>query len=773
MIVAFFMAKTLRALSLFAVAACACAAVPAPKEHFGFTPGDDYKLADSKQIFGYFERLARASDRIHWERFGTSSEGRPLFVAFISAPENLRRLDRYRQISRRLALGQASATEARQLAAGGKVIVWIDSGLHATEVAPAQQSPELAYRLLTDESDETAAIRHNVILMQVPVINPDGLDMVAGWYAKNVGTPYQTAPLPWLYQKYSGHDNNRDWFMLNLPETRHVTRLLYRQWFPQIVYNQHQTPAFPARIFVPPYADPLNPNIPAAVMEGINALGMAIKERLARENKPGVLSVFGFDAWWNGGLRSAPAFHNMHGILTETAGFSYATPREYRPDEIPATFAGGISTREPSMFYERPWTGGWWRLRDAIEYMLTVDFAILNLASLRRSDYLLKSWQMARSAIESGEKGNPFAYLIPPAQEVSLEMAERLSLAGVEIRRQPDGTIVIPAAQPFRPYLVDLMEPQKYPSAAKRPYDVAGWTLPMLMGVTVNRAEASFDLSATEPCDASCLAALRKPAPATRAAHARLAIYEPWTANADCGWTQWTFDYHKIPYALLHNEDLRQPGLESKFDAIILAAQSLNSILNGARDGEISTREGAPTDISVQRPEYAGGIGIEGLLRLDQFVRAGGTLIALDTASDLPIQFFPLAVRNVGRSAGFSCPGSLLRVAVDTSHPIAAGMPKEITVFSTGESGFEVTLAPAYNRADREIKTVVSFASANLLASGWISSERVLAGKPALVEARHGRGRVVLFGFRPQFRGQTFGTFRLLLNAVETAAEKK
>ena len=182
------------------------------------------------------------------------------------------------------------------------------------------------------------AIRRNVILMQVPVINPDGLDMVAQWYRKNVGTPYEAAPLPWLFQKYAGHDNNRDWFMLNLEETRQVTRLLFREWFPQIVYNQHQSPPFPARIFVPPYAEPLNPDIPAAVMEGINLLGAAMRERFAREDKAGVLSYFGFDAWWNGGLRSAPAFHNMHGILTETAGNTYATPKTYQARDFQAAF---------------------------------------------------------------------------------------------------------------------------------------------------------------------------------------------------------------------------------------------------------------------------------------------------------------------------------------------------------------------------------------------------------------------------------------------------
>ena len=289
----------------FAAACLASAGVPTPKEHLGFQPGDDYKLANYDEIIGYFQKLAAGSDRIKLVEYGKTSMGRPSYLAFISSPENLKRLDEFKAINRKLALGTASSEEAQSLAEKGRSIVWIDSGLHATEVAPAQHSPVLAYRMLTDESEETRRIRDNVILLQVPVINPDGLDMVVDWYCKNVGTPYELAPLPFLYQKYVGHDNNRDWFMMNLQETRNVSKLLFQEWFPQIIYNQHQAPPFPARIFVPPYAEPLNPNIPAAVMEGINTIGSAIKERLAQENKPGVLSYLGFDAWWNGGLRSA------------------------------------------------------------------------------------------------------------------------------------------------------------------------------------------------------------------------------------------------------------------------------------------------------------------------------------------------------------------------------------------------------------------------------------------------------------------------------------
>jgi hypothetical protein len=821
--------------------------VPEPRQHFGYDPGDDYKLADYQDVIGYFQRLERSSNRLKLAPFGKSAMGKTMYVAFISDPSNLERLEDYRALNRRMALGLASPEEARKLSREGKAIVWIDSGLHASEVAPAQHAPHLAYRMLTDESDEVRRIRRNVILMQIPVINPDGLDWVAHWYRKNVGTPYELAPLPHLYQKYAGHDNNRDWYMMNLEETRHVTRLLFQEWFPHIVYNQHQSPAFPARIFIPPYAEPLNPHIPASIMEGINLIGSAMKERFARENKPGILSYFGFDAWWNGGLRSTPAFHNMHGILTETAGNSYATPRTYRASDLPERFGNGIPTREPSIFYQRPWTGGRWALRDAVDYMLTADFAILDLAAMRPEHFLYKAWELATANIAQGKQGKPFAYAVPASQAdryAAIEMLRRLQMAGVDVERAtadfsangktyPAGTWILPAGQPFRPYLVDLMEPHHYPEIrtgqsgpTKRPYDVAGWTLPLMMGVQVDRIDEPFqantgrdpDLRHGEPSldhrdSSSFLAtidALQSGKKVRWSAEGavlvegrsvqsdfdrgafelrtpRLGIYEPFTANMDTGWTQWVLDHFRIPYQVLRNDDMRAGSLRAKFDTILLASQSAQSILHGNRSGEqVAGRRssGSSAGQVLQRPEYTGGITLAGVAALDEFVRGGGTLIALDAATDLPVQFFPIPVTGRLRpspegdtpqeasASGFYSPGSLLRATVEHNSPLAFGMPKEIAIFTTGGQAWDINLLPQFNKEDREIKTVARYATSSLLASGWLSGERVVSGKPVLIEARHGQGRVVLFGFRPQFRGQTFGTFKFLLNAIYLGSAK-
>jgi len=821
-----------RPLVLFVSAASLLAGgVLSPREYFGFEPGTDFKLAGYAEISGYFHELDQASDRIRLVEFGRSSEGRPMLVAYISSPANLHQLERYREISRRLALGEALPEEASRLARQGRAIVWIDSGLHATEVAPAQHAPVLAYLLVTGETEELRRIRENVILMQLPVINPDGLEWVVDWYRRNVGTPYELAPLPRLYQKYAGHDNNRDWFMMNLVETRQAARLLFQEWFPQIVYNQHQAPPGPARIFVPPYAEPVNPNIPAAVVEGINWIGAAMRERFAREGKAGVLSYAAFDAWWNGGLRTAPAFHNMHGILTETAAGVYATPRAFKPGDLPARFRHGLPATIPSVFY-RPWSGERWGVKEAIEYMLTADLAVLDLAARYRVELLEKAYQPAREAIREGKAGHPYAYVVPATQwdpTAAREMLQRLHWGGIRVERArsefrangkvfPAGSFIIRAAQPFRAYLVDLLEPQHYPqldsraNSPERPYDVAGWTLWMSMGVEVERVEEPFPVDTREVTEFGRqagvrdlrdldayqeLAQLLQAGKRVRLAQSRLLVegeadpgaweqarlelhsphvglYESWVANADTGWTQWLLDTFGIRYRLLHNDDIRKGSLQG-LQCIILASQSPAAILHGYREGQATLRDITGLDEkSEQRPEYTGGIGLEGAWQLERYVRDGGTLIALDEATDLILDVFGLPVREASRGGEgperFQCPGSLVRLTVDTSHELATGMPPQAYAYVYGGRAWDVTLLPRHHQGSRMVAVVARYAEKDLLASGWLSGAGRVQGKAALLQVPHGKGRVILFGFRPQFRGQTFGTFKFLLNALYLSA---
>ncbi len=863
------------------LAAAAAAQVPSPEQVFGFRPGADYKLADYPMIAGYFQKLAAAApERIKVVEIGKTAEGQVQIMAILSSPENLRRLDRYREISRRLALARGlSEDEARRLAAEGKAIVWIDSGLHASEVAHGQHAPELAYRMVTEESEEMRLIRDQVVMLQVPVMNPDGLNMIAAWYKKNVGTPYELADMPWLYHKYVGHDNNRDWFMMTQAETRNVARLLYHEWFPQIVYNHHQSGSLSPRIVIPPYDDPMNPNIPPLVIRGVHLVGDAIASRFAREEKPGVVSRVSYDTWWNGGMRTAPYFHNMVGILTETALFRYASPRFYKPEELPRTLPNGLPYIEPSTFNPQPWKGGWWRLRDAVEYEMTASLAVLDAGARMRQDWLLNIYQMGRAAIAAGEAGGPYAYVVPAGQwdpGSAVEMLRALRLGGVEIHRAraafsadgrqfAAGSHVIPAAQPFRPYLLDLLEPQKYPDlriggVPKRPYDITGWTLPLQMGVETKRIEKKFEAQ-LEPVDVPAapevaaadgraeafvmshrdtnfaravnrllgagipvslarakfveegrefeagslvvgggaraaevlrrigrelgLAAvpLKTPPAAglSRLKAPRVGLYRSWVGNMDEGWTRWVLEQFEFPFTTLHDAQIRAGDLRARFDAVVLPAQEFRSLLHGHQHGEPPERADRGSELRVQRPEYTGGIGLEGALQLKKFVEAGGTLVALDAAANLPIQLFGIPVRNVLsglRNEDFYAPGSLLRLEVDTGHPLTFGMQKDAVAFFVGSPAFEVfpnagaPAAPVFGGGGWKAgaRELAHYPRKDVLASGWLLGERHIAGRAALVEAPLGQGRVVLIGFRSQFRAQPRNTFKLLFNSLYYAA---
>ena len=489
-------------LALPALAPAQQAPAPTPESVIGWAPCADYKLATYEQIAEYFRVLDEASDRMQLVEIGETAEGRTQLMAIISSASNMRNLDRYKAISQQLARARVSDDEARALVDEGKAIVWIDFGLHSTEVAHGQTAPWMAYKAVTEETEEMRFIRDNVIFLLVPNMNPDGTTLVAEWYMQHVGTEHEGAPLPELYQKYVGHDNNRDWFMFNQPESQNIGRQVYHEWFPQIVYNQHQSGPYPSRIFIPPFAEPVNPNIPPLVMRGINAVGSAMGRRFDQEGKAGVVSRVGFDTWWNGGMRTAPYFHNMVGILTETSHTSPA-PTVYDPATFPRTFSNGELTGAPSAFYPNPYMGGEWHLRDSCEYMLTGSMAVLDIGAKRRAEWLFNIYQMGREAIADGENET---YVISADQwdpGTAAKLVNVLRWGAIDVEQAnapftldgvsyPSGSYVVPSAQSFRPHLTDLLTPQVYPDRRvypggppDRPYDVSGWTLPYQMGVDV------------------------------------------------------------------------------------------------------------------------------------------------------------------------------------------------------------------------------------------------------------------------------------------------
>ena len=502
--------------------------IPEPKDVFGFRPGEDYKLFKYAQDVEYFKKLDAASDRMQLLEIGKTTLGKPMLLAVISSEANLKNLARYKEIAKQLALTRGvDEAKARALAREGKAIVWIDGGMHSSEIANSHSMPELAHWAVSDESDEARRIRDNVIFLLMPHLNPDGIDIVVDWYNRNLGTPFETTTAPELYHHYIGHDNNRDWYMFTQTETQAVGRQLYHEWFPQIVYNHHQTSPFPGRIWGPPMKNPVNPNLDPLLVTTVNQIGEHMRKRFDLEGKPGYNSGIVFDMWWNGSMRGVPDFHNMAGYLTETALYRMATPRCYTPEEIPDTFGergSYMPAKTPSTDYTNPWLGGCWRLKDAIDYMVTASKATLDIGAKLKEDFLYNIWFMGKRQIAKGEKaqGGPFAYVIDLAAQHDptrvVEFLKTMRMGGIEIRQAdapfsaegksyPAGTYVI-GPQAFRPHVVDLMEPKVYPERRvypggppDPPYDMTGYELGLQMGVKADRIKTPFTLPTREVID--------------------------------------------------------------------------------------------------------------------------------------------------------------------------------------------------------------------------------------------------------------------------------
>jgi hypothetical protein len=853
------------------------ARVPAPESVFGFAPGADYKLATYDQSIAYFKKLAASSRYIKLVEAGKTSQGRTMYFALISSPENLARVERYREIWQRLAHPAGlSDAQAEALAREGKALVHIDGGLHATEVAGPQHTPLLAYDLLrTVGEPHTRAILESVVVMLWPTINPDGQQMVAEWYMKNVGTPYELSNLPYLYQEYVGHDNNRDAYMLNMVESR-VIEHAWRQWEPQIVYVHHQAGPFPTRIWLPPFSEPVGVEAPPVIAREINMIGMAIAKGLDEKGQVGATHMgTAFDAWYPGYIDYAPIFKNVAAFWTETALYQYATPHEYTIQDFPEN----MRDLRPRSLYTSPWRPGWWRLRDAVDYMETASWSVLDFASKYKDSLLLDRFKAGRDQIARGKNEAPYAYVIPRDQRdpvAPVELLRRLAFGGVRIYQladsaaidgttYPAGTWIVPTDQEFAAMAREVLDVQRYPDLRQypggppeRPYDAAGWTLPLQMGVTVVAAAAPLDAevrgrmtllgpAASEPGRATpynsssadlapfdsvpgagfdtsaAAAAIVPPAgkltgtgpalsldPAqnntfralnrawkqgglvqfangryvianiseaeqaelvntfallaertslsgTSLRRPRIGIFRPWTASMDEGWTRWLFEQYGFEFTALRPADFNAT-LSNRVDVVIIPDDARLPVEGGGRGGRGLAR---PT-----RPEYSETLGADDLRLFEQFVRGGGTVICVNSASVAMIQQFKLPVRNVVaglRPEDFFLRGSIVEVITDPTQAVMAGMPENAPVFADSspvfemQEGFRGTVLARY--AD----------SGSPLLSGYLIGEKYLNGKAAALDVRVDAGHVILIGFKPAWRDQSFGTFRVLFNAALSA----
>jgi hypothetical protein len=772
----------------------AIVAQPTPRSVLGFTPADDKTVADWTQIVDYFSKLDKASDKVAVREIGKTTLGKPLIVAFISSPANIKNLEKYRQISAKLADPRTIKDEAELegLIKNGKTIVSIACSIHSTEIVGSQMSMNLAYELASSTDADTKEILDNTILLLIPSSNPDGVDIVANWYRKTLGTKSEGTSPPELYHHYAGHDNNRDWFMLNLKETQSITKLFWQEWFPQIVYDVHQQGQNASRFIIPPFFDPPNPRVSPSILREVGLIGYKMAADLQAKGVQGVATNSTYDTWWHGGFRSAPYYHNSIGILSEAASASLMSPVTIKREDLARmrNTRGLPNLLEIATNYPDTWEGGVWRPVDINNIEITASRALLQMGAKFRERYLRNFYELGKRNLRlDGEV--PQAYVViagqPNAETVS-RFLEILRWQGVEVHEMthelwvkhskteefheiPLGSFLVFTNQPQKNNVLSLFERQKYPQRllpngdAEAPYDVAGWTLPLQMGVetyeiwdirdlekfrntikpvtNINQVRSVLNLKpSSQPFD-------KLPNPLKT--NPKIGLYKPFTSSMDEGWTRLVFDTYQIPYTSLSNEDFRQNRLN--VDSIVLAADSETTVLNG---------------LSAERypAEFAGGIGDAGAENLKKFVENGGRLICFDDSCAFVIKKFDLPLKNVVagvRRNEFYNPGSIVKLEVDVTQPLARGLLAETPAYFSTSSAFEVSDAA-------KATTVAKYAGKDALMSGWMLGEKFINGKAALVEAPHGKGSLVLFAFRPQHRGQTFATYPFIFNALEKSA---
>ncbi|MEO6334617.1 MAG: M14 metallopeptidase family protein, partial [Pyrinomonadaceae bacterium] len=666
-----FLSVSLRLGGLILVLAITVAAqIPTPKDVLGFTPGDDRKLASWASIVDYFQKLDKASDRVIFEEIGKSTMGVPFVYATISSPANLKNLEKYKQINAKLAdprTFKSNDLAAKKLIAQGKTIVLITCGIHSDEVGSTLSSMLIAHRLASSNEPEIRKILDNTIILLVPSLNPDGVDIVKNWYDKTLGTKFEGTDPPELYHKYVGHDNNRDWYAFTQVETQLTVDKIHNVWHPQIVNDIHQQGEYGSRLFLPPYMQPVEPNVPKQIVEGYTELGNYMAKTMRDAGYQGITTNSTYDAW-----TPARAYSHYHGgvrILSETASAKLATPITVKYDELRNGL--GYDVRKETPNFGPVWKGGEWKLRNITDYMTTAAFSLLDHAADNRKRWLSRFYDIGKEAVRQRRKGELTGFIFPavgfddvdksgvrPQLSVSIRQSNflfALEAADVEVdvptslavngEKYPRDSKVVRLDQPYGAFAKALLENQKYPDLKDAtgnpipPYDVTAHTLSLLMGV---EAETVFEpLRYKRPTGgkgegrgASC--GTNNPP--------RYSIYKSSVPAIDEGWTRWLFrkpDGYKIRCED-EVDNIRDAEVRSSLsdpaspDTIVFPDQSPNHILNGYAKGSMPD-------------EYTGGVGKEGVENLKKFVENGGTLVFLNRASNFAIEQFNLPVKDVTR----------------------------------------------------------------------------------------------------------------------------
>jgi len=709
--------------SLFLVAQKS-AHVPTPSEFLGFEVGADRKLADYRQISSYFKALSAASDRVQIEVLGKTTLGEEMFMAVISTPENLRNKAKYQEIAHKLADPRGlTKDQIDALAAQGKDILLLTCNIHSDEIGSSQMAMEWAYKLATTSDPEKLRQLNDVIILLVPSLNPDGETMVTEWYRKYLGTKYEGGRMPYLYHHYVGHDDNRDWYMLTQIETKNVNHAVYHEWFPQFWLDEHQMGSYGPRIYIPPNADPVAKLVNPLVHRGNNLLGADMGWRLEEAGKSGVIYNYSFDAYWPGGTRSTGWWKNMYGVLTEVASARIATPMQISPTELQGG-AKGLINYEQQINFPNPWPGGTWRLRDIMDYELIVSDAALETMSKYRADLMRGVATMAEQAISSADASE--FWRIPLDDQRDPIVASRLAALmlehGLEVRLSGDKkSFLIPTSQPYGRFADEMLGIQRYPevrpaqgSGILEPYDVAAWSLPLMMGVKAEKVKlSSTEQQSSQPITSAAwptggsskgqsnfysvsnhqnnafalLNAMQKAGAQVYLQRGTseeslfiLPAHPQLAANAEKLHIPLS-PLSALPKGSIQLKPLRIglyksyiPSMDEGWTRFVLEqygfdvknienkqvrAGNLNAAFDviilpdSSREAIVDGRQGREGYSEELPPEYTGGIGREGVHALKDFVDKGGTLITLARASEVVMgEEFNLPVRNALAGAG-------------------------------------------------------------------------------------------------------------------------
>ena len=837
--------------------------IPSPEEFFGHKMGADRKLVRWDRIVEYFWLLDR-SPCVKVADLGQSTEGNPFLLAVISSPENMERSDEIRDMSWRIAHPEGlTEEELGEIIREGKTVVAMTMSIHATEVGGTQMAPELAYELAT--SPEYEDVRNNTVLLLFPCFNPDGQIMVTDWYDKYLGTEYEGLTTPFLYHKYTGHDNNRDAIHLSQVESQMVSRVLYREWYPQAYIDHHHMGSYGARFYIPPFTNPVDPNVDPLIWTEQQLYGGVMATMLEAEGKTGVESAATYPGEFMPTFNYIPCWHNICGMLTESASAKLATPHYVHHHQLKPSRRGRPEYRT-QMGFPHPWPGGWWRLRDIVEQQKISALATLRAAANFREMILGNMYKKAMRSVEAGLNEAPYAFVVKPRQHDELTTYKFLKLLtemGATVSRSkrefiaegvtyPRGTFIIFAAQSCRPYLISLLKRTFYHAGPFSfrpdgtpisPYDLCTYNIAEFMGVdlhecseaiegefedltsvrfprgrvgessvgylldcrfndsfaAVNRllrkgievhrikepvkvggetfARGSFYVPAGEGIEEELRRQSKRlhlvfaAAPQTQFDHEptkmlRIGMYQRyWGGNMDEGWTRWLLERYRFKYKTVKDADIKRGRLSRKHDVIVLPSDHKSLILGEGIEEYFQKRFRGMFTMPEFPEEYRSGIGKEGVEKLKEFVEDGGVLVTLGAASNFAIEELKLPVMNVladVKPKDFLCPGSTLHVNVNTDNPLAYGVAEDLLIIFRNHPAFEVKPGPK----NEELDVVLSYPDQRIMESGWLIGEEKLSRKAALIDAKKGKGRVVLFGFSPQFRAQSDATFKLFFNSL-------